>query len=252
MSPWYVDAFTADYLDVYPHRDDGAAEREARGALSLIRHDRGAGRLLDLCAGAGRHSQAFAAEGCHVTCLDLSADLVQRCHARGLRTVRADMRRLPFRDWGFDSVTCLFSSFGYFDDDAEHQRTLDEVARVLVPGGHALVDLMDPVTVARHLVPQGVDVVDGAVIEVERMLVDNGRRVQKHIRFVRPGAMSRQWHESVRLFRADELDELILRAGLQLVSTHGDYDGRPHVPGETRRLVVLRKPRDRGRPDEAP
>ena len=242
-APWYVEAFRADYLDVYAHRDEAAAAREVRGALSLLRHDRAAGRLLDLAAGAGRHAQAFAAERCHVTCLDLSADLTKACAARGLRTVRADMRGLPFRDWAFDSVGCLFSSFGYFEDEADHQRTLDEIARVLTPGGAALLDLMDPLTVRLNLQPQSVDMKDGAVIEVERAFTADGRRVEKHIRMVRSDCDSRSWKESVRLFQAEELEQLAARAGLGIEQVVGDYDGRPHRSGETRRLVVLRKAR---------
>src|SRR5262245_46593945 len=108
-APWYVEAFRADYLEVYKHRDEAAAAREVRGALSLLRHDRPRGRLLDLAAGAGRHALAFRAERCHVTCLDLSDDLTRAAAGRGLRTVRGDMRALPFRDWAFDSIACLFS-----------------------------------------------------------------------------------------------------------------------------------------------
>lgn len=243
-TPWFVDAFSADYLEVYAHRDEETAAREIRGALSLMRHERGTHRLLDLAAGAGRHSLAMKAERCHVTCLDLSADLTERCAALGLRTVRADMRALPFRDWSFDHASCLFSSFGYFQTDAEHLHVLTEIARVLTPGGAALLDLMDPETIRRKLVPQSVDVLPGgAVLEVERSLVNNGERVEKHIHFVKSGRSGRRWHESVRLFEAAELSPMIQSAGLSLETTVGAYDGRPHVSGETRRLVVLRKPR---------
>lgn len=237
-----MDAFRADYLDVYAHRDEGAAAREAKGALSLLRFVRGRERLLDLAAGAGRHALAFAAEGCHVTCLDLSADLVERSRARGLRAVRGDMRRLPFRDWAFDAAACLFSSFGYFADDREHAATLAEVARVLSPGGRLLLDLMDPETVARGLVPQGVDLRGDRLVEVERWLTADRRRVEKSIRIVRGARTERAWVESVRLFRGDEIAELAAGAGLTLATTAGEYDGRPHRAGETRRLVVLEKP----------
>lgn len=241
--PWYVEAFRADYLDVYKHRDEAAAAREVRGALSLLRHDRKTGRLLDLAAGSGRHSLAYKAERCHVTCLDLSEDLTEACAARGLRTVRADMRTIPFRDWAFDSVACMFSSFGYFQDDSEHLQTLREIARVLTPGGSVLLDLMDPETVRLHLVPQSVDMVDEAIIEVERWMTDNGRRVEKSIRFVRSDCQARSWQESVRLFTDAELESLAGRAQLKIETQVGDYDGRPYRSGETRRLMVMRKPR---------
>jgi len=241
--PWYVDAFTADYLDVYAHRDGAAAAREAKGALSLLRFSRERERLLDLASGAGRHALAFTAERCRVTCFDLSSDLTRRARAAGLSTVRGDMRRLPFRDWGFDAVTCLFSSFGYFRAEHEHADTLREIARVLSPGGRVLLDLMDPDTVATTLVPQGVDMIGDLVVEVERSMTSDGRRVEKAIRLVRGDRCEKSWIESVRLFSGAELERLIDGAQLELLQTLGDYDGRAYVRGTTRRLVVLRKPR---------
>jgi len=241
--PWFVEAFTSSYLDVYAHRDESSARREARGAINLLRFHAGQGRLLDLAAGAGRHGAGFRLLGVAVTGLDLSHDLTLRCRARGLPTVRGDMRAIPFLDGSFAAVACLFSSFGYFEAEAEHQATLDEIARVLLPGGAALLDLMDPDTVRYKLVLQSVELVDGKVIEVERALVEGGRRVDKQIRVVRDGTQTQTWNESVRLFTGEELQAMITRSRLRLEATYGDFDGRPHEPGETRRLVVLRKPR---------
>ncbi len=59
---------------------------------------------------------------------------------------------------------------------------------------------------------------------------------------VRDGSESQSWHESVRLFTLDEFEALAVQAQLRLEGAWGEYDGRPHLPGETRQLVVLRKP----------
>jgi ubiquinone/menaquinone biosynthesis C-methylase UbiE len=153
------------------------------------------------------------------------------------------MRAIPFLDGSFAAVVCLFSSFGYFENEAEHQAALDEIERVLAPGGAALLDLMDPDTVRYKLELQSVDLVDGKLIEVERALVQGGRRVDKQIRIVRDGTQTQAWSESVRLFTGEELQAMVTRSRLRLEATYGDFDGRPHEPGETRRLIVLRKPR---------
>ena len=242
QTPWFVEAFRADYLEVYSHRDEASAAREAKAALSLLRHDASAGILLDLAAGAGRHSKAFKTQGCRVVCLDLSVDLTRRSRDAGLVTVLGDMRALPFGDWSFRAVTCLFSSFGYFEAEDEHRRTLRDIARVLEPGGAVLLDLMDRDTVRYNLRPQDVEMVGEMTIEVERALVDGGKRVEKSIRIMRSDCEPRAWIESVRLFTEDELEELAADARLVIERTVGDYDGRPVVAGETRRLVVLRKP----------
>ncbi len=241
-APWFVDAFTSAYLDVYSHRDESSARREAKGALNLLRHDGSRGLLLDLAAGAGRHARAFRTQGCRVACLDLSPDLTRRCAAIGLPTVRGDMRALPFTDGAFGAVACMFSSFGYFEAEAEHVGTLREIARVLSPGGGVLLDLMDRDTVRYTLQMQNVEMVDGMTIEVERALAEDGRRVEKQIRVLRDGSSTQSWRESVRLFTGDELAALAGAARLRLAGTWGDFDGHPHVAGESRRIVVLRKP----------
>jgi len=244
--PWFIDAFTNDYLEVYSHRDEASAAREAKAALSLLRHDPRRGLMLELAAGAGRHAKALRGLRCRLVCLDLSADLTRRSADAGLATVRADMRRLPFQDWSFRAITCLFSSFGYFAEEGEHLETMREMARVLEPGGGALLDLMDRDTVEYHLVPQSVDIVGEMVIEVERALVNGGERVEKSIRVLRQGdrKVQRAWTESVRLFTSEELSDMAARSRLVIENTCGDYDGRPVVPGETRRLIVLRKPKE--------
>ncbi|MFT7465587.1 MAG: SAM-dependent methyltransferase [Pseudohongiellaceae bacterium] len=240
--PWYVEAFTADYLDVYPHRDELGATREIQAVLGYLSFDREHHRLLDLASGAGRHSLALRAEQCHVTCLDLSADLTLRSREAGLDTVRADMRKLPFADGSFDAVTMLFSSFGYFDDDADHQATLCDIARVLAPGGSLFLDLMDRDTVSSNLVPEGTERRDDMVIEVQRSMTVGNRRVEKTIAMTRPGGSPRRWLESVRLFTGEEINALAAGAGLAVAGTWGDYEGGPHVAGQSRRLVLLRKP----------
>ena len=242
-SPWFVDAFRAEYLDVYSHRDEASAAREAKAALGLLRFDPAAGLRRDLAAGAGRHAAAFRSQRCRVVCLDLSEDLTRRSQRARLPTVRGDMRALPFRDWSFQGVACLFSSFGYFEDEAEHAATLGEIARVLEPGGSVLLDLMDRDTVRYRLRPQDVEMVDEMTIEIERDMSADGRRVEKSIRIMRSDTEPRAWVESVRLFTPAEIEDLAHGAGLSVERTVGDYDARPVVPGETRRLVVLRKPR---------
>ena len=156
--------------------------------------------------------------------------------------VQSDMREF-IRPDSFDLVVSMFTSFGYFETDEEHQGVLDEIARVLAPGGAALLDLMDLETVRLNLVRQSVDHVNEAVVETERAMSEDGKRVEKFIRLIRTDLPAKDWRESVRLFTAAEVEAMARRARLDVETVVGDYDGRPHRSGETRRLVVLRKAR---------
>jgi len=101
-------------------------------------------RVLDVGCGAGRHAQALAAAGARAVGLDLSAGLLRRARqvTRG-PLVRADMRRLPIRPRSMDLTVNLFTSFGYFASDHQHQSALSEMLGTVRPGGHFVIDFLN-------------------------------------------------------------------------------------------------------------
>lgn len=239
--PWYEAAFQDDYRRVYAHRDLAGARPEA--AFLLAQGVRG--RVLDLCCGFGRHALLFAEAGLDVCGLDRSLDLLQA--ARELpgwerrlagRLLRADMTRVPFADGSFDRVVNLFSSFGYLGD-AGDARVLGEIARVLRPGGGAVLDLMNPERVRAGLEPHSSRSGPGFELDERRRLEQGGRRVVKEVELRVAGRAPRSWREDVRLYEPSELGPLLAGAGLAVEREFGDFDGRPADPGAPRRIVFL-------------
>ena len=230
MAEWWEEAFRADYLRVYPHRDerDAAADVEE---IFLGKHGVAPGsRVLDLACGAGRHLRALEARGLRPVGADFSEDLLAAARRKGpWELVRCDMRRLPFRDGAFRVVTLFFNSFGYFDTEEEDASVLHEVARVLVSGGGLYLDVMSPTELARHIVPRSETARDGVEILEERSLDRDGRRVRKRVT-LRRGDAVRSWTEVVRLYSESELLDLARSAGLQ-VRTLGSTSGTGYVPG---------------------
>ena len=254
-APWYVEAFRSDYREVYAHRDLAAAREEVRwlveGVLSGTR-----GVVLDDCCGFGRHSVAMSERGLDVVGIDLSFDLLRGARAleeesdaaallRG-RLAQADMRALPFADGVFGAVVNLFTSFGYLGDEGDAQ-ALAEMARVLAPGRTLVMDLMTPAAIRRGLVPRSREERDGIVLEAERRLQDDGRRVVKEVRMTMPDGAERSWREEVRMFEPDELDELLGAAGLEVQGRAGDFSGREFDPVEATRQIVVARARRPGR-----
>ncbi|HEX6882265.1 MAG TPA: methyltransferase domain-containing protein [Planctomycetota bacterium] len=239
--PWYDEAFEAGYLELYPHRDGAAARAEVDGLLARGLAG-GAGSLLDLGCGFGRHLQALVERGVDAWGLDRSPALLARV-APALRTrvVRGDFRSLPFRTGVFTAVAMLFSSFGYFEDD-ENERVLAEVARVLAPGGLAVLDLMNPARVRATLVPESFTARPGVELRERRYLERAGRRVVKEVEARAADGQARHWREDVRLYERAELDPLLGRNGLALRRVEGDYDGRSHGPDAPRQIVWAARP----------
>src|SRR5262245_15801702 len=175
--PWFVEAFRADYLDVYPHRDLQSAREEVAYLV-----ERGvAGKVLDLCCGSGRHCRALLERGVDALGIDLSLDLLRRAQGLSGRIFCGDARSIPCADGSLDGVVSLFSSFGYFGAEGD-RKVLQEVSRVLGPRGLLVIDLLNPSRVRASLVPRSEVFRAGLRIEERRSLADGGRRVVKDVR----------------------------------------------------------------------
>ncbi len=139
------DARATDYLSSSVH----AAGPDLRRAVECV-----AGlapcpqRALDLGCGAGHLSFALAPWVGSVCALDPSpamlAQVAAQAAARGLdniETVRAGAESLPFADASVDLVATRYSAHHWTALDT----AIDEIGRVLAPGGHLLlIDLEAP------------------------------------------------------------------------------------------------------------
>lgn len=112
--------------------------------LDFARFERGKGkRVLEIGVGAGTDHVRWARHGAELTGIDLTQagiDLTrERLTLEGLESdLRvADAENLPFEDASFDIVY----SYGVLHHSPDTDRCLDEVYRVLKPGGTALIML---------------------------------------------------------------------------------------------------------------
>jgi SAM-dependent methyltransferase len=102
------------------------------------------GDVLDVGSGDGAAAAALAPYCRSLTCIDVSDRLIAAArerlgHRTNVRAQVADAHALPFEDESFDSVL-VFHTLTY----AEHPaRVLKECARVLRPGGRAVVLCLD-------------------------------------------------------------------------------------------------------------
>ncbi len=222
MSDWFTHWFGAEYLELYPHRD----EEEARAAVRLVRETARTTplrRALDLACGSGRHTRALR-EWMWTVGFDLSKTLLDVAVQDGpdISYVRGDMRSLPFAGQAFGLVVNLFTSFGYFDTDDQHVRVLTEIARVTRPGGTFVLDYLNAYEVRRALVPSDERVVNGQLVRQERRISPDGRYVEKTIMVEH---CDRTYKERVRLFTSDQLQVMLAANGFTVVQQYGDYAG---------------------------
>jgi len=236
MTEWFEQWFGEEYHALYPHRD----EEEARRAVALVQRAApwaDGAWVLDLACGAGRHAAELERLGARVIGFDLSPSMLRRARA-GVRgpLVRGDMRALPFRPGSFGLAVNLFTSFGYFRDDAEHRHVVHQVALSLREGGRFVLDYLNAAHVRRTL-RRGTEEIDGAPTEVRvrRRFSEEGKYVVKEIEL---GAENRSFQERVRLFSPTELTMLLEEEGLRVDTVFGDYDGGPLDDRASRTILV--------------
>jgi demethylmenaquinone methyltransferase/2-methoxy-6-polyprenyl-1,4-benzoquinol methylase len=124
----------------YDVTNDVLALGQTRRWRRLVADAVGAGpgqRVLDLAAGTGTSSQAFAQRGAEVVGCDFSLGMLQvgRQRLPHLPFVAGDGMALPFADQTFDAVTISFGLRNIHDP----ARGLRELRRVTRPGGRVVV-----------------------------------------------------------------------------------------------------------------
>lgn len=242
---WYEEWFGREYLELYAHRDDDEAERHVAfvervfdsGGAGNVRRPRA---VLDLACGAGRHTAALRRRGLRTVGVDLSLTLLAEDRAEEVRwpRVAGDMRQLPFAADSFGWVLNFFTSFGYFETERENFRVLEEIVRVLEPGGRFLIDLMNLDSTLAHLQARETQAQEGRTVEIERWWDARTSRFHKRIRLSSPGRPTRTFVESVRGYRADEVTIGLRWAGLEVEEVFGDFDGSRHEPTSARLILV--------------
>jgi len=243
VKPWFVDLFDEDYLRTLPFLTPQATQAEADFVIESMGLTPGA-QVLDLGCGYGRHAMELAARGFHVVGLDLSTPLLVRggeeAQRRGLTInfIHGDMRELDFENQ-FDAAYCLFSSFGYFEDET-NKSTLLNVARALKPKGRVVIEILNRDYLIADLPTRVWWEGDGCVVleEVEfnyfssRILVnrsvvfDDGRQLEQEI--------------SVRAYSLHEVGKLMHAAGFRVLEVSGGYQMRGRFFGnQSRHIIVL-------------
>lgn len=92
-------------------------------------------RLADIGGGTGNYSLALRQEGWTPVVIDRSPEMLARAADKGLETVQADARQLPFGDESFDAAM-MISMLHHVED---RPAALAEARRVLRPGGRLVL-----------------------------------------------------------------------------------------------------------------
>ncbi|MFB6146860.1 MAG: class I SAM-dependent methyltransferase [Halobacteriaceae archaeon] len=229
-SPWHANRHFWERFQsfIFPPAAIEKAPEQVDDLLSLVDVDAGAD-VLDVPCGVGRHAVELADRGFAVTGVDATAPYLETARARAedagvdVEFVEADMREFR-RPSSCDLAISLYTSFGYFEDRADDERVLENVAASLRPGGTLLLSLTSKEVLADDFEERTWhDHDDGYVLE-ERQVTDGWNWVENRWIVVEDGEVE-EFEVSHRLYSGFELAAALEDAGFATVTLYGSLDG---------------------------
>jgi len=243
---WWETLFDANYLRLFgPLTSPEVTQQQVDGVVAYLELEDGAS-VLDLACGYGRIAIPLAQRGYRVIGLDLSKVLL----AKARRTARkagvqiawhqGNMQDIPWVE-NFDASVSIFSSFGYFVDEAENLQVLEGVAQALKPGGRFLIDVVNRDWRARqHLERRWFEVGDLTVLADPWLDPVAGRSGE--VWRWQDGGEWQSLEFDVRLYTATELKRMIEAAGMRWLTVYGGWEGEPFDPRTPRMIAIAEKP----------
>ena len=241
---WYTQVFNEDFFRTVPKSAPRQTLREAKFIIDRLGIQSGA-RVLDLCCGYGRHTLELAKRGFDMVGLDLSMVMLKKALAdaqannQAIKFVHGDMRKLNFKAI-FDAIYNVQTSFGYFDD-LSNFKVLQGIYRALKPGGVFLIETVNRDFLVNDLPLRlwwkGIECM--LLEEIDMDAMSGILKVQRS--FVFDGAGRPPWEQKIqiRLYTANELRALLMRAGFEVVELSGDYSLPGAYFGATSPKIIM-------------
>ncbi|PWK17412.1 class I SAM-dependent methyltransferase [Xanthomarina spongicola] len=236
---WYASWFDTPYYHIlYKDRDHDEAQLFMDNLTNYLNLPED-GKILDLACGKGRHSVYLNSLGYHVTGVDLSENSIAYAKQFENETLHFEVHDMckPYNK-KFDAVFNLFTSFGYFEDEADNLRTIQAIQADLNEFGFGVIDFMNSDYVINNLVPEDSKTVEGIEFHQKRY-VKEGYLI-KDISFEDKGE-TYTFQEKVRVLNLKDFEVLFEQAGVHLLDVFGDYKLRKFDKNTSERLVMIFK-----------
>ena len=236
---WFESWFDTPYYHIlYKERNEEEAQLLMDNLTQYLNLPENA-KILDLACGKGRHAIYLNSLDYDVTGADLSENSIAEASKfanEKLHFKVHDMRE-PFIE-KYDAIFNLFTSFGYFEDDADNYKTIKAIHNSLTETGFAVIDFMNVDYVLENLVPNEVKSVDGIDFYIKRYLKDG--HIYKEIDFEDKGETF-HFTEKVQALRLEDFEQMMEAAGVFLLDIFGDYKLRKYYKNQSERLIMIFK-----------
>jgi SAM-dependent methyltransferase len=232
---WFEDEkFWTAYAPIMFDEDRWAEVPAVVDAIERLVHPAPGAAVLDACCGPGRHSLEFASRGYRVTGIDITEAYLEAAResaaawnvAAKTRFLHADIRKFEARE-AFDLAINLYTSFGYFADQAEDLAALRRLRGVLKDGGALILETTGKETAVRDFTPGESFERGGWHVRTEFEVVGSWEGLRNRWMLSR-GSECVDHAFVLRLYSGTELRRALLDSGFAEVRILGGLDGSPY------------------------
>ncbi|MDB2385219.1 methyltransferase domain-containing protein [Polaribacter sp.] len=236
---WFKDWFNTPYYHIlYKHRNDDDAQFFMRNITTFLKLPKST-HILDLPCGKGRHAVFLNSLGYKVTGGDLSENSIESAKANENKTLNFkvhDMRK-AFNN-KYDTIFNLFTSFGYFEDDAEDIAILQNIKNGLNKNGFFVFDFLNAVKVKNELIAKEQKTIDGITFNINREF-KNGF-IYKHISFFADNKQH-DYTEQVKYLDLQKMKTYLTTVGFEITNIFGNYGLDSFEETDSDRLIIVAK-----------
>jgi SAM-dependent methyltransferase len=234
---WFSYWFDTPYYHIlYKDRDDTDARIFMQNITSFLKLPNQT-HILDLACGKGRHAVFLNSLGYTVTGVDLSENSILSASSKA--NDRLNFKVHDMRDSfseKYDAIFNLFTSFGYFEDDAIDIKIVQNIKEGLHTNGIAVIDFLNVVTAKANLIPYEIKTIDQIDFHIHKK-IENGFII-KEISFEDKGK-KHSYFERVKYLDIHKFTTYFEKSELKIKHVFGDYDLSSYNENTSKRLIFV-------------
>ncbi len=241
---WFSNWFNSRYYHLlYNNRDESEAIAFIQKIINFLRPEPNS-KMLDVACGKGRHSKALNEMGFDVTGIDLSFESINEAKQNEnekLHFCIHDMR-LPFYVNYFDIAFNLFTSFGYFKTQREHNNAIRSITQSIKHNGVFVIDYLNTHFEENFFCSLGEKEIDNLKFVITKWQTDNHFYKQIQVADDINGLPRHLSTERVAKFSLGDFNEMLSLQNMQIQNVFGDYNLSDYnIHTSPRMIIIARK-----------
>lgn len=235
---WFENWFDSPFYHIlYKNRDENEAKKFISNLVDFLKPN-DYDVFVDVACGKGRHAMYLNSLGYNVDGFDLSENSIIKAKLKETDTLHfyTNDIRLPLKSEHYNYAFNLFTSFGYFDDENDNQKSINAIAESLKNTGTLVLDFMNSHKVINSLVRTETKEIDGIKFNIKRNYINE--HIIKDINFV---ADNKEYHfqEKVKAISLTDFEKYFDKANLSIDGVFGDYSLNEFNIENSDRLILI-------------